>query len=158
MTVEVVDWGDRRETLVDVRRDVFVEGQGVPVERELDGKDATATHFLATDGGTAVGTARLRILGDDDRDVFESPAAVLDGVDRVGKVGRVAVREAYRGAGWGRALMGAVERAAADRGLDRLVLHGQTRVEEFYEGLGYRIVSDAFSEADMPHVEMVADL
>jgi len=39
-----------------------------------------------------------------------------------------------------------------------LVLHGQTRVEGFYERLGYETVSDVFAEAGMPHVEMVKAL
>ena len=161
MTVDVVDWDQRRETLVAIRREVFVEGQGVPAERELDGKDPEATHFLATDGADdaeAVGTARLRVYDASHPEVFRDPAAVLDGVDRVGKVERVAVLEPRRGEGWGAELMRAVEDTARERGLERLVLHGQTRVEGFYEDLGYRTVSGVFSDADMPHVEMVADL
>ena len=146
------------DAALDVRRAVFVEGQGVAEERELDGRDGAATHFLATDDGEAVGTARLRVLDASDREVFHEPGAVLDGVDRVGKVERVAVREPWRDEGVGAALMQTVADAARERGLDRLVLHGQTRVEGFYENLGYCIVSDVFSEAEMPHIEMVSDI
>jgi len=143
------------EAALDVRRAVFVEGQGVAEERELDGKDGTATHFLAREGDDVVGTARLRELGESDRDAFVEPDAVLGAGTPVGKVERVAVRESRRGEGWGRRLMEAVEREARRRGLPTLVLHGQTRVAGFYERLGYGTVSDTFAEAGMPHVEMV---
>lgn len=142
---------------VAVRFDVFVDGQGVSEDVELDGEDDAATHFLAYDGADAVGTARLRELDAGLDDVLVAPDAVS--ADRaVGKVERVAVRERYRGQGWGRRLMEAVEREATRRDLGTLVLHGQTRVEEFYERLGYETVSGEFVEADIPHVEMVKRL
>ena len=146
------------DAALDVRRAVFVEGQGVAEERELDGKDAEATHFLAREGDDVVGTARLRELGESDGDALVEPDAVLGNGTPVGKVERVAVRESRRGEGWGRRLMAAVEDESRERGHAVLVLHGQTRVEGFYERLGYETVSDTFAEAGMPHVEMVTRL
>ncbi len=120
-----------------VRRAVFVAEQGVPEEREIDDHEDEATHLVARDDGTTVGTARLRALD-------ESTA----------KVERVAVLPEFRGQGWGRRLLERTHDVARTRGYDRLVLHAQTDVEGFYRELGYRTTGDVFEEAGMPHVEM----
>lgn len=125
----------------EVRREVFVQEQGVSPDREIDEHEDAATHLIARDDGTAIGTARLRALD-----------------DATGKVERVAVRQAYRGEGWGRRLMERVEVLAAERGFERLVLHSQTAVEGFYEMLGYRTTSGVFEDAGIPHVEMAKSI
>jgi predicted GNAT family N-acyltransferase len=122
---------------VAVRREVFVEGQGVPESLEVDDHEPACRHFVAYDGETPVGAARLRPL--------DATTA---------KVERVSVLESFRGEGWGDRLMDAVEAAAREAGVDRLVLHAQTPVEAFYERRGYRTTSDVFEEAGIPHVEM----
>jgi predicted GNAT family N-acyltransferase len=119
---------------------VFVDEQGVAEDLEFDDHDETATHVVAYDGEQAIGAARLRA------------------VDSAGKAERVAVLREFRGAGVGRALMRALEAAARARGLDRMRLHAQVRVQEFYERLGYERVSDVFDEAGIEHVEMVKEL
>src|SRR5262245_30017996 len=121
---------------VAVRRRVFIEGQGVPEEIEIDGRDGDATHFLATVDGLPVGTARLR--------AYEGRA----------KVERVAVLAEHRTSGIGRALMEAVEAAARSRGFTHALLHAQVPVAEFYERLGYCPEGATFLEADIPHVRM----
>lgn len=131
------------ETAFDVRHRVFVEGQGVPEARELDGRDDEVTHFLARDGDTAVGTARLR--------EYESSPGTA-------KVERVAVLEARRGEGWGVRLMDAVESHARDQGYERVLLHAQVPVVEFYERLGYGAHGEAFEDAGIPHREMTKPL
>ena len=125
-----------------VRRAVFIEGQDVPEAEEMDGRDADAFHVVVYDheDNSPVGTTRLR------------------DVDGHAKVERVAVREAYRGEGLGRKLMGVVEARARREGHDKVVLHAQTEVEGFYRGLGYETVSDVFYEAAIPHVEMQKSL
>jgi predicted GNAT family N-acyltransferase len=135
--VTVGTWSELGEGATAVRTAVFVEEQGVSEAEELDGTDSDAVQFLVRDGGSPVGTARLR---------FPEPT--------VGKVERVAVRKAYREAGVGSALMRTVEDVARDEGATTLKLHAQTRVEAFYRQLGYETVSDEFEEAGIPHVEM----
>jgi len=134
--VRVADTETERADAFAVRYDVFVEGQGVPEDRERDGKDDEAVHFVAYDD-EAIGAARLRAVDPD-----------------TGKVERVAVREARRGEGWGQRIMAVVEDAARERGFATLVLHAQTHVEGFYADLGYETVSDEFEDAGIPHVEM----
>jgi predicted GNAT family N-acyltransferase len=116
---------------------VFVEGQDVPEDLELDGRDDEATHFLARRDGEPVGTARLRDYG-----------------DGVAKVERVAVRDPHRGEGWGRRIMAAVEEHARGVGYERVHLAAQVPVVEFYERLGYEVVSEEFMDAGIPHRSM----
>lgn len=139
--VVVADTDRERADALAVRHTVFVEGQGIDEDRELDGLDDESVHVVAYDDGDPIGAARLR-----------EPEA------GTGKVERVAVREERRGEGWGRRVMETVHTEARDRGFTRLVLHAQTEVEAFYRRLGYRTVSDEFEEAGIPHVEMVRDL
>ncbi|QLH83377.1 GNAT family N-acetyltransferase [Halosimplex pelagicum] len=143
--VRVAEGEADREAVLAVRREVFIEEQGVPEDIEMDGKDDEAIHFVALDGDSAddepVGAARLREV---------EPG--------VGKVERVAVVADRRGEGLGRALMDRLEATAADRGIDRLVMHAQTHVEAFYRRLGYETTSDVFEEAGIDHVEMEKSL
>jgi len=120
-----------------IRRAVFVEEQGVPLEEEMDAHDPACAHFLALSLGEAVGTARLRVTGDG------RP-----------KAERVAVRRPFRRAGVGRALMCALEDEARARGQRELVLNAQVAVVAFYERLGYRAEGPEFLEAGIPHRAM----
>ena len=121
----------------DIRRDVFVDEQGVTVAEEFDGKDEQAIHYVVYADGYPAGTARLR----------ESAGGAA-------KIERVAVRESCRGQGIGEHVMELLEAEAVDQGYDRVVLHAQTTVEEFYEKRGYETVSGVFEEDGILHVKM----
>lgn len=138
----------RREDALAVRHEVFVEGQGVPEDLEVDehDEDPGTAHFVAYDGDRAVGAARVRPYG-------------KDGEGRLAKVERVAVREDSRGEGWGRRLMAAVEERAREWGVAAVVLGSQVHAVPFYERLGYRIVDDEpYLDAGIPHREMRKEL
>ncbi len=142
-----------------VRHEVFVEGQDVPEDLEYDewDEDDRTVHLVAYAGdqggggpesgpalepGEPVGAARLR------------PSH-----GGVGKVQRVAVREAVRGGGWGRRLMDELEAAAREAGYGRLELDAQTHAVGFYERLDYRVTSEEeFLDAGIPHLAMAKDL
>ncbi len=63
-------------------------------------------------------------------------AGGLESFGTAGLLRSVVVDEAHRGAGLGRALVLHIERAAADRGLTRLLLLTET-ARDFFLGLGY---------------------
>jgi len=147
VTVRRAETDADREAALAVRREVFVEEQGVPEDIEVDGKDDEAVHFVAVDDGTPVGAARLRAT---------DAATVAEGT--VGKVERVAVVADRRGEGLGRAIMAELESTAAGLGLDELELHAQLHVEAFYDELGYETTSGVFEEAGIDHVEMRTEL
>ncbi len=117
-----------------IRRDVFIEEQGVPEALEVDGEDGRSAHLLARAGGRPVGCARLR--------------AKAEGV---WKVERVAVLAPVRGFGVGAALMGAAERFARDSGAASLSLSAQVPVLGFYEALGFEAFGEVFLDAGIHH-------
>jgi predicted GNAT family N-acyltransferase len=59
---------------------------------------------------------------------------------------------------YGRRLMSAVEAYATDTGATCCTLHAQRRATPFYRSIGYRIVSNEFEEAGIPHVAMETEL
>ncbi|WP_253736854.1 GNAT family N-acetyltransferase [Halohasta salina] len=123
-----------------IRYAVFVDEQGVDVAIEWDDHETVAEHVLLVDEGRPIGTARVRRVGD------------------ALKCERIAVRKSARGAGWGGRLMAVCETIARERGVDACILHAQQRVAEFYRRHGYRVVSEPFEEAGIPHVEMRMEL
>jgi predicted GNAT family N-acyltransferase len=125
-----------------VRRIVFMDEQGVSEAEEMDGRDRDAVHVVAyAPDGDPVGTSRYRT---------PDPG--------VAKIERVAVCAPHRGEGLGRRLMEEIESCAREDDCTTAMLHAQVSVEEFYEDLGYRTVSEEFLEADIPHVKMTKSL
>lgn len=133
VTVSSVDWTTCRDQLYQVRHEVFVIGQNVPIELEQDEMDPLCIHFLALDGRFPVGTAR---------------------VDREGHIGRVAVLESYRGKGVGTKLMKAAIQRAQSEGCPAALLNSQVSAVEFYSKLGFEPYGAEFIEAGIAHVAM----
>jgi predicted GNAT family N-acyltransferase len=107
-----------------IRRQVFVEEQGIPAAVEYDTADATATHVLVYKVNIAVATGRL----------------LLD-EHGLGILGRIAVVSSERGNGIGAQVVYELERCAVAAGLCRLILHPHHYLESFYTRLGYRTIA-----------------
>lgn len=136
MTLEIKVTSDV-ETCLDIRREVFVDEQNVPLQEEIDDLDGEAQHVLAFVDGAPIGTARIFYAGD------------------TLKIGRVAVRKSHRGAGIGAALiLHAVEMAQAASDISRAYLSAQTHALGFYERLGFRAYGDVYDDAGIPHQDM----
>jgi len=135
ITVTTTAYSQEQEAITQIRLTVFVEEQAVPPELEMDERDPLCVHVLARDGDKGVGTGRLDL-------------------EKQGKIGRLAVLPGYRGRGVGRLLMATLEAVALEHGLSRLWCHAQVAVVPFYKKLGYRVVSDVFEEAGIPHQVM----
>jgi predicted GNAT family N-acyltransferase len=119
-----------------LRREVFVWEQNVPEEEEHDEYDLTARHYVALAEGEVVGTLRL-----------------IDYPEHI-KIGRVAVRMAWRGKGVARRL---IEQAMADmraKGRDRFYLTAQSDKLGLYEKLGFAAFGPEFQDGGMPHRAM----
>src|SRR5262249_39313486 len=125
-----------RDAAFDIRRRVFQDEQGVSAEEEFDDDDALATHVLARADDTPAGTGRI---------VFHPEYA---------KIGRMAVRKAWRRCGVGRAIMHALMRIASERQVTRVVLHAQVQAIPFYTALGFAVIGEEFLEANIPHRRM----
>jgi predicted GNAT family N-acyltransferase len=134
ISVRVADWQKDNADIRRIRESVFIAEQSVPPELEWDADDLDAIHFLAFEGDFPIGTARL--LPD-------------------GQVGRVSVLKDWRGLKVGDALMQAVIAEAEARNLTPQRLSAQVQATAFYERLGFKVVSEEFLEAGIPHVDMV---
>lgn len=137
VTVRLADWHKDNTELRRIRESVFIAEQAVPPELEWDAEDATATHFLALEGDYPIGTARL--LKD-------------------GHIGRVAVLRDWRGMNVGGRIMNAVIEEAVRQGLNKQFLTAQVHASQFYERLGFQVISDEYLDAGIPHVDMVRQI
>jgi predicted GNAT family N-acyltransferase len=138
MIVRIANTYEDIEACFQIRDEVFVIEQNVPVTRERDEHDSTAIHFLVLDDGKPVGTARV---------VLTDKAATA-------KIGRVAVIASMRGNGIGKILMKAIEENLRLRHVTRFALDAQTHALQFYERLGYDAYGDEFMDAGIPHRHM----
>ncbi|MES9739950.1 GNAT family N-acetyltransferase [Peribacillus frigoritolerans] len=126
-----------------IRKEVFVEEQGFPLEFEFDEFDtlnALSEHILVYYNEKPVGTGRLRV------------------VDGLGKLERICILEPYRKFGLGKIILKMLEEIAKEQGITQVKLHGQTQAEGFYKKLGYRTSSDVFMEDGGPHLLMIKEL
>ena len=123
-----------------VRGIVFIEEQKVDWEGEIDEFEDTSTHFLGEVRGQPVATGRLRILA-----------------DGTAKVERIAVRPAWRGQGYARAVVRYLLDHARGRGAQRFVMHAQLYLQKFYEDFGFRREGHVFVECGIDHITMVRE-
>lgn len=134
------------EQCYEMRNEVFIQEQKVPVEIEMDSYDETAVHILATYREKPCGAARL-VISDD---------------KMMGKIGRVCVLSSYRRKGIGRKIM---EHAIQE--LRRILekdgkakLGAQTHALKFYESMGFQLVpgEEYLAAGGVPHRDMVLKL
>jgi predicted GNAT family N-acyltransferase len=124
--------------ILQVRRRVFVEEQGVPLDLELDGLDERCVHLLAKDiGGQPIATARM------------TPD---------GHIGRMAVVRDWRRRGIGTQMLLRLLELAGQRGLSRVYLNAQEQASDFYARLGFSFEGGTFVDAGIAHRRMVLTL
>lgn len=126
-----------------IRKEVFVEEQGVPLKDEFDEFDKLnghCEHILVYFEEQPVGTGRIRW------------------VDEFGKLERICILEPYRKFGLGKVIITALEEIAQEKGATRAKLHGQTHAEGFYQKLGYKSSQSVFIEDGIPHLLMTKEL
>ncbi len=140
-----------RRAAFELRRRVFVEEQGVPLEEEVDEHDDSATHVVAVAGGRVVGTGRA---------VFppQGTPAPVGGKSQTPhtrvKIGRMAVDEGWRRRGVGGRILDALEAEARLRGMGEAELNAQTYAIPFYSSHGYAEEGPVFLDAGIDHVLM----
>ncbi|MCM3784286.1 GNAT family N-acetyltransferase [Neobacillus mesonae] len=136
---------EQLEAGLNIRKEVFVEEQNVPIEEEIDQYDVLspdAHHVLIQDGQEMVATGRLIYYKKD-----------------TAKLQRIAVLKPYRVNGYGRVLIMALEERARELGLTYSLLDAQCQAEGFYAKLGYETISDEpFYDAGILHVRMQKEL
>lgn len=116
-----------------LRTTVFIEEQSVPVELEWDEEDYHAVHLLVYLNGDPSATSR--ILTD-------------------GRIGRMAVLKPCRGKGIGSLMLTSLEKIARQQKMASVYLSAQQHAVKFYEKHGYKVCSDLYMDANIPHFSM----
>lgn len=120
-----------------IRAEVFIDGQGVPANEEVDGRDPDCLHWLVTDDLGPVATLR-----------------VLPKSEKMSKIQRVAVLERARGTGLGAMLMQHVMAELAEMGFTHATLGSQLSALGFYERLGFVAHGPTYLDAGIAHRDM----
>lgn len=134
---------DELQKAFQIRKEVFVKEQGVPLEDEFDEYDelnSQSEHTIVYYHKQPVGTGRIRFM------------------NGVAKLERICILQPYRKLGIGKVIINTLEGIAQEKGISRVKLHGQTHAEGFYHKLGYQTSSDEFMEDGIPHFVMLKDL
>lgn len=140
--VALGDWRELGEAAGAIRRQVFIEEQGIPADMEWDAADASCLHALARNRfGMPLATGRM-----------------LEHVPGVAKIGRMAVCRSMRGTRIGRQVLDVLMAEARRQGYREVLLHAQLSAENFYLRAGFQRRGQPFEEAGIGHVEMVRAL
>ena len=132
--IESSRYDQQKRGIQHVRRQVFIEEQGIDPAEEWDELDTDATFAIAVDANNhVIGTARLLSQG---------------------KIGRLAVLREYRRQGVATALLRHLLDLAKQRGYERIALSAQQSVMEFYLKQGFEPVGPPHVEVGIPHQNM----
>ena len=130
-------------SILTLRNKVFVIEQEC-IYQDCDSKDLGAYHLFCTDDNNLV--AYLRIL---EKGVSYNEVSI----------GRVVVDKKHRGRDLGRkAMKKAIEFINNTYGESPIRISAQVYIKDFYKGLGFIEVSNAYLEDDIPHIEMLRDI
>lgn len=133
--VRVGTWGTLGREAGAIRKQVFVDEQGIADELEWDAADAVFLHAVACNRfGLPLAAGRL-----------------LEYEPGVFKIGRMAVLATMRGSRVGRAVLDAPIQAARARGDRQVVLHAQSSETGFYRRAGFEPQGAEFKQAGIRH-------
>jgi len=121
----------------EVRRQVFVEEQGISEDLVFDEHDGEALHMVVKDGKRVIGTARVLFLADNQA-----------------KLERMAVLKPFRHKGIGRGIVSFLNEELRNKHLEQVVLHAQYGVVAFYKSCGFEESGLPFWEAGIKHIKM----
>lgn len=134
VNIKHVNWYEAENLLREVRTQVFIQEQHVPVDLEWDGLDESASHLLAMFEDRPIACARI--------------------VDYK-IIGRMAVLKQWRGMDLGMALLLEAIKICKAQGSKTILLSAQTHAIDFYSRAGFKVVSGEYMDANIPHVDML---
>ncbi len=125
--------------IVRARFDVFVGEQHI-LEPEYDDIDYKSIHVFILDADKVIAYARL----------FQ------EGAPGEWHLGRMLTTS--RKQGLGTAIIESAKEYVRSQGGERILLHSQLHAQGFYERNGFKVCSDVFEEAGIPHVQMIYEI
>jgi len=137
----IVSWDEHAAALTDIRHQVFVAEQNVPLDEEIDNLDAEAStqHLLCYLEKKPIACARLLANG---------------------QIGRMAVLAEHRGCGVGLMMLRTLLRhrlAEVGDHPNPPFLHAQLHAIDFYRKAGFIETGEVFMDAGIPHRNMELD-
>ncbi|RST58969.1 GNAT family N-acetyltransferase [Siminovitchia terrae] len=131
---------DELYSILRERVDIFVVEQQCPY-RELDNFDQTSYHIYACDGKEIAAYARILPAGTTYQEL---------------SIGRVLVKEAYRGRGLAGELMTrAIDFIREELKVKAVRLQAQEYLLSFYGSFGFEKVSEVYLDEGIPHADML---
>lgn len=131
---------DELYEILKLRSEVFVVEQDC-VYQDLDDKDQLSYHLFLENDGEAVAVSRII----PENVSYEEMS-----------IGRVVVKENFRGQGLSKIMMKkAIDFIVDDLGKSEIRLSGQAYLVDFYEDLGFKKVSDVYMEDNIEHFEFL---
>ena len=121
----------------EVRRQVFVEEQGISEDIELDDYDREALHMVVKDGEKVIGTARVLFLSANQA-----------------KLERMAILKPFRRKGIGSRIIAFLNKELRNRQINQVFLHAQYPIVAFYKSCGFKESGSPFWEAGIRHIKM----
>ena len=135
--IKQVNRSEAENYLRQIRTQVFIQEQYVPVDLEWDGLDETAIHLLVMLDNQPIACARIfkyQILG------------------------RMAVIKSWRKIGLGMSLLLEAIKVCKSQGSKTIRLSAQLQAVSFYSRAGFKVVSNEYLEANIRHVDMLLAL
>lgn len=125
-----------------LRQDIFIIEQNC-IYDDIDGLDKFCTHLLMYNDDENL-TGYLRIVPDGKK--FEQVS-----------LGRIVVRKKNRGQGYGKKLIKkGLSMAVSLQGTgSEVIIEAQAHLEEYYQKLGFKTISETYDVDDIPHLQMV---
>ena len=136
LKIEIVKWIDEHESLTMIREKVFIKEQKVTPQLEWDGIDEKAIHFLVYKDEKAMGCARALVI------------------ENHMQLGRMAVLKECRGEGIGSNLIEKAVTTAKLNQLSSIYISAQCHAIDFYKKFGFKVTSDIYLDAEIPHRDM----
>lgn len=137
VNIRHVNWHEAENLLREVRTQVFIQEQHVPVDLEWDGLDETAGHLLA---------------------MFEDQPIACARIIDYKIIGRMAVLKHWRGIWLGTTLLLEAIKICKQQGSKTISLSAQTHAVGFYSQAGFKVASGEYMDANIPHVDMLLAL
>ena len=134
LKIQLVNTNKEYEEILNIRQLVFVVEQNVPIDIEIEYEDESQ-HVICYHNDSPVATGRLR----------ETRFGI--------KLERFAVLREFRGMGIGKQIVNFILSQISSN--KTIYLHAQEAVVDFYKKLGFKVVGEQFSEADIFHSKIV---
>lgn len=148
---KILSYGDDLSEAFQIRRNVFVEEQGIPEDLEFDDIDQEAMHVIVYET-----TPNRNAKGQDDKNAVATGRIFFDGESC--KIGRIAVLKEYRNMKYGDFTVRMLMNKAFTSGINEITLDAQCYAESFYEKIGFHKVGEPFLDTGIPHIKMIISI